>query len=101
MEEQKSFVDQVFESESYVYDDDKDPELALRDFFEGAPIHETLRTPDGRRALREALAKRKVVDIDTKQHIQLALKLHAKKQAEKRKRVGGGEDSGKNKRVST
>jgi len=82
-----SFVDQVFDSESYEYDEVKDPEEALRNLFEGCPIHETLRTAEGRRALREAVTKKKVVDADTRQHIQIALKLHTKKQAEKRKRT--------------
>jgi len=99
MEEHKepSFVDQVFDSESYQYDEDKDPECALRDLFEGCPIYETLRTPEGRTALRQAVSKKQVVDADTKQHIQLALKLHTKKQAEKRKKVN--RDISSNKRV--
>jgi len=93
--EERSFVDQVFESEQYIWDPVPDDEKALQQFHEGCPIHETLRSIEGRKMLRDHLRKKQVSDSEEQRAIQLALSLHAKKQREKRKRLGGDNSANK------
>lgn len=86
MAEEKTFADKIFESTNYEWDPTIDEEAALRDFYGDSPIGETIRTREGRNMLRDHVRKQKNMDSLTRAHIQLALRLHQKRQKEKRKR---------------
>lgn len=93
MEEVKTSPTELVFSEGYIFDPvhvDADLALVHRPYADEAqlfdawatsPIGETLRTPQGRELLRTAMRGAEQISATTRDCIEIALKLHVKKQA--------------------